>query len=657
MVVFSRAWLPIECQGCQPVRNLTMTSIEPDGLPASVTGDQLLDLLPAAVYTTDRDGRLTLFNQAAVELWGRRPEIGKDLWCGSFRIFRTDGTPLPHDQCPMAVTLREGRSVRGEEIVVQRPDGLRFHILPYPELLRDQSGAIVGAINMLVDVTDRKRADMDRIHLAAIVESSDDAIVSKTLEGVITSWNKAAERIFGYTAQEIIGKPIALLIPPGQANDLAHILGQVRRGERVDHYQTKRRAKDGRIIDVSLTVSPVLDTTGNIVGASKVARDITAQKHIETALATSEEQLREANRRKDEFLAMLAHELRNPLSAISSAVQVARKSVLDEPLAWSTEVIERQSKHLTRLIDDLLDVSRITQGKIQLRNEVVHIGPILNSAVEVVRPLMEERKHELNVSFRPGPLRVHADPVRLEQIGVNLLTNAAKYTTTGGRIWLTAEQMGDDIVIRVRDSGVGIPPEKLTQIFDLFVQDDRSLARSEGGLGIGLTLVKSLVEMQQGTISASSDGRGKGSEFTVRLPAVTSATGETAKAKPAIGTGGPASRILIVDDNADTAKGLARLLRLLGHDIRTANDGPEAIAVVQSYRPDIVLLDIGLPGMDGYEVARRLRNDETGSDCVIVAISGYGQEDDRRRGREAGFDFHLVKPVDPDALLTLLARN
>ncbi|AGA26041.1 PAS domain-containing hybrid sensor histidine kinase/response regulator [Singulisphaera acidiphila] len=634
-----------------------MTSIEPDGLPASVTGDQLLDLLPAAVYTTDRDGRLTLFNQAAVELWGRRPEIGKDLWCGSFRIFRTDGTPLPHDQCPMAVTLREGRSVRGEEIVVQRPDGLRFHILPYPELLRDQSGAIVGAINMLVDVTDRKRADMDRIHLAAIVESSDDAIVSKTLEGVITSWNKAAERIFGYTAQEIIGKPIALLIPPGQANDLAHILGQVRRGERVDHYQTKRRAKDGRIIDVSLTVSPVLDTTGNIVGASKVARDITAQKHIETALATSEEQLREANRRKDEFLAMLAHELRNPLSAISSAVQVARKSVLDEPLAWSTEVIERQSKHLTRLIDDLLDVSRITQGKIQLRNEVVHIGPILNSAVEVVRPLMEERKHELNVSFRPGPLRVHADPVRLEQIGVNLLTNAAKYTTTGGRIWLTAEQMGDDIVIRVRDSGVGIPPEKLTQIFDLFVQDDRSLARSEGGLGIGLTLVKSLVEMQQGTISASSDGRGKGSEFTVRLPAVTSATGETAKAKPAIGTGGPASRILIVDDNADTAKGLARLLRLLGHDIRTANDGPEAIAVVQSYRPDIVLLDIGLPGMDGYEVARRLRNDETGSDCVIVAISGYGQEDDRRRGREAGFDFHLVKPVDPDALLTLLARN
>ncbi|MBX6314154.1 MAG: PAS domain S-box protein, partial [Isosphaeraceae bacterium] len=444
---------------------------------------QVLDSLPAAIYLTDREGRIILFNEAAAELWGRRPEIGKDRWCGSFRIFRPDGALLPHDQCPMAVALQEGRSVRGEEIVVERPDGRRCHVLPHAQPLLDPSGAVIGAVNMLIDIGDRKRAEVERSLLAAIVESSDDAIISMTLEGVITSWNKGAEQIFGYTAQEVIGKSIALLMPPEKADDVSYILGRIRRGERVDHYQTKRRAKGGRIVDVSLTISPIRDAAGNIVGASKVARDITLQRRTEEVLKKSEEQLREMNRRKDEFLAMLAHELRNPLSAISSAVQVARKSDLDEPLRWSTEVIERQARLLARLIDDLLDVSRITQGKIQLRKEVVDVGPILNSAVDTVRPLIESRKHELHVSFRPGTLRVQADPVRLEQIVVNLLTNAAKYTEVGGCIWLAAEQVGDNIVIRVRDTGIGIPPEKLSQMFELFVQDDRSLARSEGGLG------------------------------------------------------------------------------------------------------------------------------------------------------------------------------
>jgi PAS domain S-box-containing protein len=624
----------------------------------------LVAALPAAVYTTDREGRITLFNEAAVELWGRRPEVGKELWCGSFRIFRPDGAPLPHDRCPMAVALREGRSVRGEEIIVERPDGLRRHILPHPEPLRDASGAVVGAVNLLVDVTDRARAGVERNLLAAIVESSQDAIVSKTLDGIITSWNHGAEHILGYTAREAVGRHISLIIPPEQAEDVALILGRVRRGERVDHYETKRRTKDGRILDVSLTVSPVRDASGTIVGASKVARDITEQKRADEALKRSEEQLREMNRRKDEFLAMLAHELRNPLSAISSAVQVARRSSLDESLAWSTEVIERQSRLLARLIDDLLDVSRLTRGKIRLRKEVVDVGPVLNSAVDTVRPLIEERKHELTVSFRPGALRVQADPVRLEQVVVNLLTNAAKYTEAGGRIWLSAGQDGDEVVIRVRDTGIGIPPEKLPQMFELFVQDDRSLARSEGGLGIGLTLVKSLVEMQQGTVSASSDGPGKGSEFTVRLPVAACTDPNPARPAPATGDGNGSdsgngkhvSRILIVDDNADSARGLSRLLKLLGHEVRTAHDGLEAVAVAPAYRPDVVLLDIGLPGMDGYEVARQLRQDEACRGCTIVAVSGYGQEDDRRRGREAGFDHHLVKPIDPDALLNLLCK-
>jgi PAS domain S-box-containing protein len=552
------------------------------------------------------------------------------------RVCRGEGGALEFDIIGLRGTRR---TMESSAVPLQGADGQVLHLA------------------VTRDVTERKRAELERNLLAAIVESSDDSIISKDLDGLITSWNKGAERLFGYTAEEIVGKHVSILLPPAHSEDFATILSSIRGGERVDHYETKRRAKDGRIVDVSLTVSPLRDTAGTIVGASKVARDVTERRREAEALKKSEEQLRQMNRLKDEFLAMLAHELRNPLSAISSAVQVARNRPLDESLAWSTEVIERQVKHLARLIDDLLDVSRITRGKIRLRPEVIDVGPILNSAVDSVRPLIEQRKHELNVSFGSGSLRVKADPVRLEQVIVNLLTNAAKYTDAGGRISLTAGQVADEIIIQVHDNGIGIAPERLPQMFDLFVQGDRALARSEGGLGIGLTLVKSLVEMQQGTVTAKSEGPGKGSEFTVRFPAVATARTERSRVSPPKWAVGKVLRILVVDDNADAAGGLARLVKLLGHDVRTAHDGPEALAIAQGDRPDAVLLDIGLPEMDGYEVARRLRKDPACRDCVIIAISGYGQDDDRRRGREAGFDHHLVKPIDPDALFPLLCKS
>jgi two-component system, chemotaxis family, CheB/CheR fusion protein len=620
---------------------------------------RLLEHLPAGAYTCDPEGLITSFNRRAVELWGRAPKLNdpEDRFCGSFKLFSAGGEPLRHDQCWMALALRENEGYNGREILVERPDGRRLTVLAFANPIRDESGQLLGAVNVLVDIAGRKQAEEAPRLLAAIVESSDDAIISKTLGGVITSWNRAAERMYGYTAEEVIGRGIALLHPPDQADDMELILDRIRRGERVDHYETRRRAKDGRILDVSLTVSPIRDADGVIVGASKIARDITDRKRAEEALRRSEEQLREANRRKDEFLAMLAHELRNPLSAIGSAVQVARRSDAAESREWATEVIGRQVKQLTRLIDDLLDVSRITRGKIRLRPELVDLGPILNGAVETARPLIEERKHELTVSFRPGALHLLADPVRLEQVVVNLLTNAAKYTEAGGRIWLSAERDGPDVVIRVRDNGIGIPPERLPEMFELFAQGDRSLARSEGGLGIGLTLVKSLVEMHGGSVSASSGGPGAGSEFTVRLPAaVAPQAGPSSSPRAAGRAATQAARILVVDDNADSARGLSRLLKLLGHDVRTAHDGTEAIAAVRSHRPDVVLLDIGLPGMDGYEVARRLRDDAGCRDATIIGISGYGQEEDRRRGRDAGFDHHLVKPVDYDALLSLLYR-
>lgn len=372
------------------------------------------------------------------------------------------------------------------------------------------------------------------------------------------------------------------------------------------------------------------------------------------------EELREKDRRKDEFLAMLAHELRNPLAAIRNAVTLSEGVNDAHEIGWSMEVIQRQLQQLTRLIDDLFDVSRITRGKIQLRKEHLDAAPVLRRAVEAVQPLLEERQHELSVSFRPGTLYLEADPTRLEQIVVNLLTNAAKYTEAGGQISLHAKNDGNEIVISVRDNGMGIPPEKLPQMFELFVQGDRSLARSEGGLGIGLTLVRSLAEMHGGSVQAYSEGLGKGSEFVVRLPASRKAAAAARPSRTATtmpGTTTPASRparILVVDDNMDSAHTLAKLLSRQGHDVRTVYDGPAAIEAARAHRPEFVLLDIGLPGMDGYQVATRLRQENERS--ILIALSGYGQESDRNRSREAGFHHHLVKPVEHSLLAELLAN-
>jgi len=546
-------------------------------------------------------------------------------------------------------TVARGEKVDHHLTKRQRKDGKIIDVSLTVSPIRNQSGEIIGASKVGRDVTDMLHAQLLKERMAAIVESSDDIIVSKTLDGVITSWNKGAERVLGYSADDVIGKHISLLMPADRVEDMQRILAKIARGEKVEHYETKRICKDGRLIDVSLTVSPIRDAQGKIVGASKIGRDITFQKQIEA-------ERQEADRRKDEFLAMLAHELRNPLASINNAVQLFGKLETEEDLLWAKDVVNRQVKHLARLIDDLLDVSRITRGKISLKKESLNLSPIVSSAIEAVRPLMEERKHELVVSLSAGALHLQADPLRVEQILVNLLTNAAKYTNAGGRICLTASAENDNIIIKVNDNGSGIPPELLPKIFDLFVQGDRSIARSEGGLGIGLTLVQKLAEMHGGSVTAESAGAGKGSEFTVRLPAQKPLASPTQRPKKSLATvARRSSRILVVDDNVDTAAGLAKLLKLLGHEVAVSHDGESAIEVARAHNPEVVLLDIGLPGMNGYEVAKRLRDEPCCKTAVIIAVSGYGQDEDRRRSSEAGFDHHLVKPVDFDALTSLLA--
>lgn len=369
-------------------------------------------------------------------------------------------------------------------------------------------------------------------------------------------------------------------------------------------------------------------------------------------------EVQEANRHKNEFLSMLAHELRNPLAPIRNANELLRQKA-SEPnrVKWAQGVIERQMSHLVRLVDDLLDVSRLTLGKIRLAMERVSLNKVVAQAVEATQPLIDQFSHTLEVALPPFPIRITGDDARLTQVLINLLNNAAKYTEPGGRIWLSATLESSVVSIRVRDSGVGISPELLPRVFDLFTQANRSLDRSQGGLGIGLTLVRQLVEMQGGSVEAFSEGTGCGSEFVIRLPAITEGSG-TPSTDRSNGNhsqkGVHSLKMVVVDDNVDGAESLSELLELLGHEVMVANDGPTGLAIVTEFHPDVILLDIGLPGMDGYEVARRIRAD-FGRGPMIVAVSGYGRDEDRRLAKEAGFDHHFVKPIQLESLQTLLA--
>jgi two-component system, chemotaxis family, CheB/CheR fusion protein len=499
--------------------------------------------------------------------------------------------------------------------------------------------------------------------LAAIVESSDDAIVSKTLEGRIQSWNAGAARIFGYTAAEAVGQPITMIIPSELREEERRILDQVRRGERVDHFDTIRVTKDGRKIAISLTVSPIRDSRGVIVGASKVARDVSERKRSEEALAESErrlkenqEALRDADRRKDEFLALLAHELRNPLAPIRYALASNKKAGRTaEQLKRSEEIMERQITHMSRLLDDLLDVARITRSTLELKKTPTELTFVVGSAIDTARPILEAKRHTLSLDLPKHPVRLEADPVRLAQALSNLLINAAKYTDPGGQIHLRAAREGNEIVVAIRDNGMGISTDMMPRLFTMFTQAPGALSRAEGGLGIGLSLVRGLAALHGGSVEAHSEGHGKGSEFVVRVPVgapvAEARDDETLEQSSVAGAG---LKILIVDDSHDSADACATLLQLSGYQVQTAYDGRRAFALAQTLHPHAVLLDIGLPDIDGYQLAAKIREEPWGRGILLIAVTGWGQEDDRRRAFEAGFDHHLTKPIAVEILESLL---
>jgi PAS domain S-box-containing protein len=511
--------------------------------------------------------------------------------------------------------------------------------------------AVVAVTGLLLSAAtaERREAEEVRSRLASIVEYSDDAIIGKDLNNIINFWNAGAQRLFGYRPSEIIGQPIYKIVPPDRRQEEEEIVSRLSRGERIEHYETVRVAKDGRLIDISLSVSPIRDSDGRIVGASKVARDVSDRKKMDA-------RLKDSDRRKDEFLATLAHELRNPLAPLSNALHMLQLPELGEQRRREAyKIMEHQLQQMVRLVDDLLDVSRISHGKIELRRQRIQLKDAITSAMETVRPLIEERRHALTLEVPDEPVWVNADLIRLSQIFANLLNNAVKYTPGGGQIQLAVEAGAREVTVRVRDNGIGIPESDLPKIFDMFTQVDNSIERAQGGLGIGLTLVRNLVQLHGGSIEARSSGINQGSEFVVKLPRVDGPEPiKTSKDKPVSRGHGRRLKVLVVDDSREVAKTLGWMVELLGHEVQVTTDGASALALARDFVPDAVLLDIGLSGMSGYDVCRKMRAEPLLKDTIIIAQTGWGQAEHRQRSKEAGFHYHLVKPVDIHVLEDLL---
>jgi PAS domain S-box-containing protein len=610
-----------------------------------------------AVIATNGLGRVIFMNGLAEKLtaWTTDEARGKPL-SEVFRISNEDTGSIVEGPVPRV--LREGMIVGlASSTILTAKDGTARPIENSGAPIKDD-GRVQGVVLVFRDASETREAERR-------IRESEERYRSLVAATTHTVWIASPDfrSSSTLTGQDPVGLPGEANAGGGWLDDIhpedreptrrafAHAL----RGRAIYEIEHRVRSRDDTFRHYLVRALPLLDKAGAIREWIGTSTDITDRKHAQEARDRLFQEIEANDKRKDEFLAMLAHELRNPIAAIANSVMLATHSGLQEHIDWSMEVINRQIKHLTRLIDDLLDVSRINRGKIELRRHVLDVTPVIDNAIESARPLMAERRHELSVSLERGNLWVDVDPTRLEQVVINLLTNAAKYTENGGHIWLSAGHDDGDVVITVKDTGVGIPPDKLPEMFELFAQGDRTLARSEGGLGIGLTVVRKLAEAHGGQVTAWSAGIDKGSEFSVRLPAARRPdSGEAQAIGPAEPTDRPA-RILIVDDNVDMAKGMAKLLRLLGHDVQTAYNGREAIDMARICRPEVVLLDIGLPVMDGFAVVEMLRQDGSCANALFIAISGYGQDEDRRRSREAGFDDHLVKPIDYHALLKLLS--
>ena len=607
-----------------------------------------------AIFLLDPEGRVASWNAGAQRIKGYTAQeiIGRSLTT----FYPQEALDRNWPAIELEHAKRLGRFE--DEGWRVRKDGSRFWANVIITTLRDADGRLRGFAKITRDLTER-RAQEERLRQSEerfrlLLEGLEDyAICMLDTEGRVVSWNAGARKIMGYAADDIVGRGYERFFREDERKSERpeQVLESARVHRRIEEQLSLCR-KGGSLFWAHLALTALHDDAGTLRGFAMLIRDLSERKRMES--------LEEQGRHLTEFMAMLAHELRNPLAPIRNAVAImSGVPGLPSQVVWSRGVIERQTLQLSRLVEDLLDVSRITRGKLRLQSAPMDVEAAVQRAIEASRPLIDARHHRLGVEVPTG-LAVHGDMTRITQVFLNILNNAAKYTPEGGEIRVKGAVDGNDICVRIQDTGVGIPPALLDHVFDLFAQGERTLDRSEGGLGIGLTLARRIVALHGGSISARSDGVGRGSEFEVRLPRLRAkdAPSSAVEAPRAVSSNGARRAILVVDDNVDSANSMAMLLRMGGHEVEVAHDGPSAIDRVSRHLPDIVLLDIGLPGMSGYEVAQKLRaRFDRANDLRIYAMTGYGQPQDRSRSMESGFDGHLVKPVLPDELMRIIETS
>ena len=608
------------------------------------------------IFVKDPNGRFLILNAACATALSSAPEqvVGKTM----------------DELCPpdVAAVIRQheaavivgGSPIQIEETIPVAGEARVFLTLKAP--LRDSGGRVVGILGIGRDITERKRAEEalreSEARLGGILRRSPAGILQTDAAGCMTLVNPRWREMTGLSDAELLGRNILDIIHPSSVAPTAEAFGRLAAGGPDFQIEKAYRRKDGSMLRAQSNIAAIRSPSGEFLGLIAVILDISERLRAEDELLRLAGELSEADRSKDVFLATLAHELRNPLAPIRNGLQVMKLSKNNGQILEKTRaMMDRQVTQLVRLVDDLLDVSRITSGKVEVRLERVDLNTVIGAAVETSHPAIEQAGHELTVVVADEPIFVDADAARLAQVVSNLLNNSAKYTPQGGHVWLTVGRENGTAAVSVKDNGIGIPPAMLERVFEMFTQVDRTLEKTTGGLGIGLSLVRGLLKMHGGTIEARSDGEGMGSEFVVRLPVSKLVVAGSDRPNEPTSEVVPFAlrRILVVDDNVDSADSLGQLLEILGNEVRTANDGEAGIAVAAQFRPDMVLMDIGMPKLNGYEAARRMRQHPWGRGMVLVALTGWGQEDDRKKSAAAGFDHHLVKPVDIDALTKLMS--
>ena len=629
----------------------------------SVPGSSIEGGANPAIVNTDLHGEIVSWNNAAQRLLGytAREAVGQSL-----HLILPATRYLEQDE--LTTRVEHGETVDRIETLCRRRDGSLVPIAMTISALREPHGDVIGVSRTASDLSSRRRIEPGVLRLAAIVESSDDAIVSKDLNGIVLSWNRAAERMFGYTADEMIGRSIRTIVPNDRQAEEDDVIARIQRGERVDHFETIRRRKNGTLLPVSLTISPIRDPDGVVVGASKIARDITERKQAETERIRLLGMAQEASRLKDEFLATLSHELRTPLNAILGYTRMLRSGLIpSDKQRRALDTIERNAASLTEIIEDVLDVSRIISGKIRLNVRPLDLPAVIGESIDAVRPAAEARAIRIECILDSGQAPISGDPERLQQILWNLVSNAVKFTDRGGRVQVRLEHRDSHVEITVSDTGIGIEQEFLPFVFDRFRQGDSGVTREHGGLGLGLAITKHLVEMHGGTIDATSGGRGTGATFRVKLPRriVHSRQRDEPRTRSQAHHSGadlPAATllgisVLAVDDDADALMMVREILEAAGARVTTADSAREALSLIEVDPPDVLLADVGMPRMSGFDLITEVRRSANRQvrEIPAAALTAYVRSEDRAHALRSGFQLHLAKPIDPAELMAAIA--